>query len=63
MESTLQGSPDVNMPLTQREAIKNKIAELTSNGLNSNEIAEYMPKITKGQLIRVIKDYQENLHS
>lgn len=50
--------PDVNIPLTKRESIKNKIAELTAHGLNSNEIADYLRKITKAELIRVIKDYQ-----
>ena len=55
----MKSYPDSNMPITQRASIKNKIAELTNDGLNSNEIAQYLPKITKAQLIRVIKDYQE----
>lgn len=48
------------MPLTQRESIKNKIAELTAHGLNSNEIADYLENITKGELVRVIKDQLED---
>jgi hypothetical protein len=51
--------PDVNMPITQRQSIKNKIAELTASGLNSSEIARYLSEITKAELIRIIKDYQE----
>ena len=45
---------------TKIEAIKNKIADLSNHGLNSNEINKYLTKITKTHLIRVIKDLIEN---
>jgi hypothetical protein len=54
--------PDCNMPNTQKQAIRNKIAELAASGLNSNEIAKYLKKISKAQLIRILRDYIENAH-
>jgi DNA-binding NarL/FixJ family response regulator len=62
MKSKNKSIPDCNMPITQRESIKNKIAELTAHGLNSNEIAKELSKISKAELIRVIKDYQEGTY-
>ena len=54
-----KSNPDVNMTAEQRDAINEKIANLIAHGLNSNEIANlYLRRITKGQLVRVIKDYQ-----
>lgn len=58
-EGPVKSLPDCNMPITKRESLKNKIAELTNNGLNSNEIAKAFTKVTKAELIRIIKDYQE----
>jgi hypothetical protein len=52
-------APDVIMPRTRRESLRNKIAELSNSGLNSNEIADYLKKVSKGELIRIIRDYQE----
>lgn len=54
-----RSTKDIDLPLTLKEYILNKIAELTAHGLNSVEIATYMPKIGKAQLIRVIKDLIE----
>jgi len=51
--------PECNMPENRRVYVRNKIAELTAHGLNSNEIAKLLTKISKAQLIRVIKDYQQ----
>jgi lipid A disaccharide synthetase len=50
---------DINLSKTQKKAILNKIAELTNHGLNSVEIAIYMPTVYKAQLIRIIKDLIE----
>jgi len=52
--------PDVNIPNTLRESLRNKIAELSAHGLNSSEIAKlYLSKVSKAVLVRIIRDYQE----
>jgi hypothetical protein len=52
--------PDVNIPNTLRESIRNKIAECAAHGLNSTETARlYLPKVSKAVLVRIIRDYQE----
>ena len=49
-------SSDIDMSQPQKTAILNRIAELTNHGLNSKETAANMPKVSKAQLIRLIKD-------
>jgi len=52
--------PDVNIPNTLLESLKNKIAECTNHGLNSSEIASlYLKKTSKAVLVRIIKDLME----
>jgi len=49
-------SSDIDMFQPQKTAILNRIAELTNHGLNSVEVSIRMPKVSKAQLIRLIKD-------
>ena len=48
------------IPVTKRESIRNKIAELTAHGLESNEILKHLGKTSAEELIEVIKDYQKD---
>jgi hypothetical protein len=50
--------PDINMNDTQISDLKEKIAQLTNQGLNAREIAREIRHITKPELIRVIMAYQ-----
>ena len=51
---------DLNMPNTQIESVRNKVAELSAHGLNAIEIQKRMPSITKAELVRVIMDLLEH---
>lgn len=52
--------PDLNMPNTRINSVRNKVAEGIAHGLNANEIQAQMPKLSKAELVRVIMDLLEN---
>ena len=56
----MSNTNDLNMPNTQIESIRNKVAELMAHGMNANEISKYLKQINKAQLVRVIMDLIEN---
>jgi len=53
-------TPDINMPNTQIESVRNKVAELMAHGLNAREIQKSINLFTKPQLVRIIMDLIEH---
>lgn len=53
-------TPDINMPNTQIESVKNKVAELMAHGLNAREIQKSIKLFSKPQLVRIIMDLIEH---
>jgi hypothetical protein len=51
---------DINMPNTQIESIRNKVAEQMAHGLNARKILKDLKLITRPELVRVIMDLIEN---
>lgn len=51
---------NINMPNTQIESIRNKVAEQMAHGLNAREILKDLTLITRPELVRVIMDLIEN---